>query len=148
MATVGDQLLQYDTMADLKADTELTAGMMVKTCGYYEADDDGGAQYIIVEETELAWAEDLDNGLFALISERERVTYRMFGALLNGVDDDGPMMVNCHKYADSIFTYDQTGHTKIYPCRVENHSGIIYKQGEVAINCQSDVDLSGSTLLI
>lgn len=138
----------YDTMADLKAGSGLVAGMVVQTRGYYEVDDDGGAQYVIVDETELFWAEELLNERFALINEKKRVTYRMFGAHLDGVQDDGPMLVKCHRYADSIFTYDQTGLIKLYHCTVENHYGTIYKQGVDAINCNSDVDLSGSCLLV
>jgi hypothetical protein len=138
----------YDTMAELKADKKLTPGMLVKTRGYYEVDDDGGAQYVIADKSELVWAEKLESGKVALINEKTRVTYRMFGAHLDGKQDDGPMMVNCHKYADSQFVFDQKELIRIYTCTVENHQGIIYKQGVKAINCNSDIDLSGSCLLI
>lgn len=139
----------FDTVADLIASSDTEVGYSAAVRGYYEPYDGGAANYIIVEDnTDKPWAIALNNGLFAEISEKEEVNYKQFGAFLDGVNDDAPAMLLCHKYADSLFNYNGTGLLKQYFCKVTNHQGIIYKKGTDAIACCSDVDLSGSTLLV
>lgn len=47
--TFDDQVVFYrDTVAEAKADVNLTVGMYVTTKGYYSPNDDGGANYIVV----------------------------------------------------------------------------------------------------
>ncbi len=149
-----DNIRYHDTVADMLVDENLEKGSVVMTRGYYKKDDDGGALYLIEEverglETGPTWSMKLTKkNLFANIQNRDRVTYRMFGAKLDGVNDDGPTMRLCHNYAHTIYTKDQTGRIKQYTCKVENHSGIIYKKDAVAINVYTDMDLSGSTLIV
>ena len=138
-----------DTLADLKSNVNLAAGARVRTRGRNAIDDDGGAEYVISASTKgKGWAVPMANGLYALIDQKNWVTYRMFGALLNGIDDDDPYMRHTHEYANSIYTYDQTGEIKIYPCRVEQHDGIIYRKQIGIILVYTDMDLSGATILI
>lgn len=144
----------FKNVVEMQNYLTLTEGSNVQTLGYYQPNDSGGAHYLICASNEdvngedIPWAIVLKNGLYALINEQISVTYRMFGARLDGIEDDAPAMLFCHKYADALFTYDETGRIKQYPCRVENHQGTIYKKGTDAITCCSDVDLSGSTLLV
>lgn len=52
------KIKHFNSVADMKADTTLEATYYVKTLGYYEANDGGGADYLIREAT----AEDIDDG--------------------------------------------------------------------------------------
>ena len=137
----------FNTVSDMIKQTHLKEGDCVETLGYYKKFDKGGARYV-VETTKYDWSIKLSNGYYANIHEPDNVNYRQFGAYLNGKDDDGKAMVLCHSYADSIYHLDINGYNKIYTCTVKNNEGIIYKKNQDAINCVSDVDLSGSTLLI
>ena len=139
----------YETMLDVSQDTILKHGMIISTNGYYSKNDGGGATYLITNtDMNASWAIPLLSGLYAIILNTDVVTYRMFGAKLNGIDDDGPAMRMCHNYAHTIYTLDHTKRIKQYTCSVENHSGIIYKRDTNSINVYTNMDLSGSTLLI
>lgn len=149
VGTGGGGYVTYDTVTDMIADTDIKVDKIVTVGGYYSLHDGGAAQYFIVSEnTNIPWAIALDNGLFACIDEKEKVNYKQFGALLDGKNDDGPAMLLCHKYADSIFKYDSHNQVKEYLCKVENHTGIIYKKNNVPIVCSSSIDLSGSTIIL
>ena len=146
--------LHFGSVKEMQAYPNLSAGHIVRTRNYDAVRAGGGAQYRIVKDNKdkygnaIPWALPLANGLFAMLDEHREVNYRMFGAVLDGVNDDEPAMRNCHRYADSHFVYDDKGLTKIYTCKVAQHDGIIYKKGKDAIVCSSDVDLSGATLLV
>lgn len=138
----------FNTVNDMKINSNsLRLGDYVETLGYYEVGDDGGCKYVI-ENTKHEWSIQLGDQLYANINEPIRVNYRQFGAYLNGVDDDYNAMLMCHAYADSIKYFDSEDRNVYYTCTVENHNGIIYKQGTESINFCSNIDLSGSTLLV
>lgn len=139
----------YDTVWDMTQDTSLKNGMVVTTLGYYTKGDAGGATYLISNtDMNVDWAIHAGIDLYAIILNTDVVTYRMFGAKLNGIDDDGPAMRMCHNYAHTIYTLDYTKRIKQYTCSVENHDGIIYKKDTRSIDVYTNMDLSGSTLLI
>ena len=143
----------YDTIDEVKKDDGLVDGALVITRGYYKVNDDGGALYLIEKEqrgldTGPSWSIKLNNGLYANIQNRESVSYRMFGAVLDGVADDGPAMRLCHRYAHTIFELDQTKRIHQYTCTVRQNSGIIYKKDAEAIAVYTNMDLSGSTLIV
>lgn len=153
--------IYFNTVADMvAASASLKLGDNVQTYGYYEIDDGGGANYVIGTEqydwsialttTEAAQPveETEEEKLFANINEPTEVNYKQFGAFLDGIKDDYEAMLLTHAYADSIYTYDKNKYSVTYNCTVANHSGIIYKQGTKAIICYSNIDLSGSTLLV
>ena len=145
----GGEANTYTTFEALIADAEnVGPGSIVRTRGYYAVDDEGAATYEVLEAAAHDWDLEIAEGKYASILERDAVTYRMFGAPLNGIDDDGPAMRKAHAYADSVHTIDGTGHLPVYTCRVENHQGIIYKKDADAIMFNSDIDLSGSVLLV
>lgn len=145
-AKITSQIYHFSTIKDMQKSTILKKGDLVKVLGYYTFGDGGEASYII-SDNRYEWSIDI-GGMYANINERSTVNYRQFGASLNGVDDDNNAMLLCHKYADSIQSLDSTSKTVVYTCTVENHSGIIYKKGTKPIECNSNVDLSGSTLIV
>lgn len=140
---------KYNIVSDMIKDTGLRCDLYVETLGYFYVGDEGGATYHIeANNLNKPWAIQLDNGYYACIAETKRVTYRMFGAPLNGTDDDGQAMAWAHDYANSIYTKDETGRIFQYPVTVENHHGQIYKKNKTFISCYTNVDLSGSTLIL
>ena len=83
----------YETVALMKADTKLKEGYHVKTKGYYEANDGGHGEYIIVDDDSLV--DDggsihvLTNGLRAkLLIENDCVNVKQLGAYGDGEHDD------------------------------------------------------------
>lgn len=76
----------YSSVADMKADTTLMAGQTVKTVGYYEVNDGGGAFYYIraklTDDVDDGGSlHELNNGLVAeLIVENGTVCPEQFGA--------------------------------------------------------------------
>ena len=58
----------YDSVADMKADINLEDGDMAITFGYYEPNDDGGAEYkITAEKSSVDYQEQLENDLYATL---------------------------------------------------------------------------------
>ena len=83
----------YSSVDDMKTDTNLTAGKIVKTEGYYNKNLGGGAYYDIVSTTSLsvdnATCIQLDNGLYAeLHAINDTVSVNQFGAYGDGEHDD------------------------------------------------------------
>lgn len=142
-----NKIYYFNTINDMKKFRLLNNGDYVKVLGYYDVDDGGGANYII-DEKEYEWSIPLDRDLFANITEPKQVNYKQFGAYLDGVNDDYEAMYKCHKYADSCFHIDSENKSIYYTCTVKNDKGIIYKKNTEPIICCSNVDLSGSTLIL
>lgn len=65
----------YDTVASMKADTNLSEGQFIITKGYYSAGDNGSAQYVI-KASSTGEYETLDNGLVAeMIADNSKISY-------------------------------------------------------------------------
>ena len=133
------------TMVQIIDDNEfIKIGQRIATVGYYEAEDGGQAEYII-EDVEYPWSVPLGEGKFANIRNADYVSYRMFGAKLDGTKDDTPLIKKAHLYADSKY-YIDSNNAKVFTCDVVNNTGIIHITD--TIRCSSNVDLSGSTLIV
>ena len=83
----------FSSVDDMKNDTSLAAGKIVKTEGYYNKNLGGGAYYDIVSTTSLsvdnAKCIQLDNGLYAeLHAINDTVSVNQFGAYGDGEHDD------------------------------------------------------------
>ena len=83
----------YSSVTDMKNDTSLAAGKIVKTEGYYNKDLGGGTYYDIVSTTSLsvdnATCIQLDNGLYAELHViNDTVSVNQFGAYGDGEHDD------------------------------------------------------------
>ena len=100
-------IIHYDTLETMKGDIELQDGDIVKTLGYYEPNDCGGATYLIREKQET----DIeDNGsihfigenlVAELIIENGIVNVKSFGAYGNGETDDSSFIQKAISYAKS-----------------------------------------------
>lgn len=149
----------FDTVEDAITNTNFGIGERIYCRGYHKVNDGGGASYVTVEqdyekpwliETHSTWIDKSGKSckVYLSIDEKTQVNYRQFGAYLDGTHDDDEALRNTHAYADSIFTFEANGLTKIYNCSVVNHDGIICKKKNEAINCCSNVDLSGSSIIM
>lgn len=80
----------YNSVADMKLDSELKAGQVCKTLGYYSTNDGGGAYYVIRAKQDSdvddgGSLHELANGLVAeLIIENSTVNVKDFGAKGDG----------------------------------------------------------------
>lgn len=89
----------YETVAQMKADTKLKEGYHVKTKGYYEANDGGHGEYIIVDDETLV--DDggsihvLTNGLRAiLISDGKTINVLQYGVKRNINESQNTLLAN------------------------------------------------------
>ena len=121
-----NSILSFDTVTNMKIATNLVNGSFAKTLGYYEINDSGSALYKITNE-ELTPNDgdiiELQNGLFAVLIPTTYITYKMFGAKLNGSDDDTDYVIKAHTYAN-------TNNLKV----VQN-SGTLYLKTATTDNC-------------
>lgn len=91
----------YESIAQMKADTKLKEGYHVKTKGYYEANDGGHGEYIIVDDDTLV--DDggsihvLTNGLRAKLINI-KVNVKQFGAKGDDIHDDTLMIQTSINY--------------------------------------------------
>jgi len=96
----------YDTIAAMKADTDLKEGQCVKTKGYYSANDGGEGEYIIVNETltdDGGSIHKLSNGLFASLIVGDYTNVKQFGAYGDGTHDDTTAFQNALNKISNIF---------------------------------------------
>lgn len=88
----------YDTVADMKSDTTLKNGMHVKTKGYYEAEDGGHGEYIIVNDNTLVddsgIIHTLNNGLKGKLLIDDFINIKQLGAKDDGSNDIGFLINN------------------------------------------------------
>ena len=93
----------YETVALMKADTKLKEGYHVKTKGYYEANDGGNGEYVIVDDDTLV--DDggsihvLTNGLRAKLIINDVVDVKKFGAYGDNTHDDTLSLQTCLNFS-------------------------------------------------
>lgn len=91
----------YKSVAEMKADSLLSAGMTACTLGYYAPNDGGRATYIIraKQESDIddgGSLHELTSGLVAeLVVENGVVNAKQFGAKGDGVTDDSDAFIRC-----------------------------------------------------
>lgn len=99
------RVISLSTVAAIKSRAGLQAGDWVRTIGFHSPGDGGGACYQLVGRTQQGTPNqadviDLENGLVAVLHERQAVNYRMFGAVGDGQNDDGVQIKLAHAYAN------------------------------------------------
>lgn len=87
----------YESIAQMKADTKLKEGYHVKTKGYYEANDGGHGEYIIVDDETLVddsgLIHTLNNGLRAVLVIDNEINIKQYGAK-SDEDFDNSTIIN------------------------------------------------------
>lgn len=83
----------FQNVESMKQANNLKAGALVKTQGFYQSGDGGGADYVIVgdigeDEVDEASIIALQKGLYAKLLVQDYVNVKQFGAKGNGTADD------------------------------------------------------------
>ena len=94
----------YTSVAEMKADERLKIGDTVQTLGYYEANDGGGAIYLIKNDSSLindnGSIHDLNNGLKAELNIINRIiNVEQFGVKGDGITDETDSIKKCLLWA-------------------------------------------------
>lgn len=156
MAQAGDGSKEFNTVADLVADTTIVLGQIVKTNGYTTLGDDGDNSYLVVP----AGTGVDDGGSFIdLVGIPEQVqalfpggkiTFEQFGATADGVTDDLAEQLACADFVGNtgggaIFakaaTYAQTD-----TFTVDKNNVTVFGQGRAMTGSNNSIDLSGATI--
>ncbi len=108
----------YETVALMKADTKLKEGYHVKTKGYYEANDGGHGEYVIVDDDTLVdnggSIHVLNNGLRATLINNDNVNLMQYGCYGDGIHDDTTAIQNAINYAVANEKTLTSSNDKIY----------------------------------
>lgn len=93
------KIKHFNSVADMKADTTLLNTYYVKTLGYYEANDGGGANYLIREATENDVEDNgaihiLNNGLVAELIIDNVLNIKQLGCKENDENFDNIPLIN------------------------------------------------------
>lgn len=93
------KISQYQNVADMVSDTDLTESIVCYTCGYYQANDGGDCHYII-ETNSSTFSIKLNNNLYAtpLLDE---LNIKKIGAKGDGINDDGQYIQKFIDYANA-----------------------------------------------
>lgn len=100
-----DFTIAFDTVALMKASTYLKAGMVVKTLGYYDANDGGAAIYKIKAKTNDDVADDKfiislnDTTLIAELIYNKDINMKQVGAYGDGTHDETTLFQYIFNYA-------------------------------------------------
>lgn len=126
----------FPTFVDLQNNKNLLPeGAFIITGGYYEMGDGGGSEYQVFNETQdNAWSTQIATGQWVSICKADLVSYRMFGAKLDGVTDDSNAVTSAHAYADSKGV------------RIENHEGVLTIGSVHDLPVSADMDLTGTEI--
>ena len=98
----------YDTVSQMVADTLLVDGSHAQTLGYYNANDNGGAKYLIMSTTPTGYYETLSNGLYAELIMEDEMNVEVFGAYGDGATDDSTALATAMLYANKIMFSPKT----------------------------------------
>ena len=138
----------FDTVADMKASTNLIAGCYARTLGFYTVGDNGGATYRI---TDTGTANEMDviavGELYANLSNTDYVTPEMFGAKGDGTTDDRTQLNACINYSavplkvfkkNAIYRFDQNS-AIVVPSNttIEGNGATIIKAGKTEFSQKS-----------
>ena len=143
----------YSCITDMKTDTSLKEGDMAITLGYYQPEDGGAGEYVIMSSDVVddgGSIHVLSNGLKAKLTVKNSVIdVRQFGVTSDGLNDETTKINKCISYLSSIgggtvkfapnARYKIKAHDQEKPERLINTGGINLKDNIT-------LDLNNSTL--
>ena len=104
----------FNTVADMKAATNLVDGSDARTLGYYSINDGGGSLYHITNTQSLTeYQEVLNSGLYATLMINNKITPQSLGAYGDGTHIDNNAL---NTYFEICYQYnlDANGYNKNY----------------------------------
>src|SRR5690606_8263033 len=97
-------VVYFPSLVDATANTDIKAGDIISTLGYYKPGDGGSARYSIIKDVDLeANGGDVvkfSGNLVGVLIDVDFVNYKIFGALSDSVNDDGVQIKNAHAFAN------------------------------------------------
>ncbi|HEY0668423.1 MAG TPA: hypothetical protein VGD22_09630 [Sphingobacteriaceae bacterium] len=91
----------FATTQELRNDSSLKVGDIVRTSGYYHPGDGGQAEYVIRKESDAEIGSIiLKSKMVASLINVSSVNYKMFGAVGDGKNDDGVQVKLAHTYCN------------------------------------------------
>ena len=137
---------RFNTVAEMKASTNLKNGMVVQTCGFYANNTGGGSYYIIRTKTNDETADEMtlialnDTNLIAELIIEKQMSPKQFGAYGDNTHDDTATINKCFSKCNNILfesgTYLVDGSVKLKP-----NSNSVVDLGIATIKCiPNDLD--------
>lgn len=114
-----NNVLVFNNVAEMKASNKVKAGYTIKTLGFYQPGDGGGADYVITndigeDEVDEASIITLQNGLYAKLLIKDFINIKWFGAKIDDETDDSTafnkaisFINNITKEFDTASRYDE-----------------------------------------
>lgn len=108
-----NNILVFNNVAEMKASNKVKTGYTLKTLGFYEPNDGGGADYVITndideDETDEASIIALQNELYAKLLIKDYINIKWFGAKIDGETDDSTAFNKAVSYIESqkVYSYN------------------------------------------
>lgn len=132
----------FPNVESMKQANNLKAGGFISTQGFYQPNDGGGADYIVISELGESVVDEasiiaLKNSLYAKLLIKDYIDVKWFGAKCNGIDDDTPFVQKAIDYCIRNKIKEVRGNviyvgSPIYIDNVQNN-GLYIKLNEVYV---------------
>ena len=101
-----NNILVFNNVAKMKASNKVKTGYTLKTLGFYEPNDGGGADYLVTndkgeDEADEASIIALQNELYAKLLIKDYINIKWFGAKINGETDDSTAFNKAVSYIEN-----------------------------------------------
>lgn len=95
-----NNVLVFNSVAEMKASNKVKTGYTLRTLGFYEPNDGGGADYVVTDnigedEADEASIITLQNDLYAKLLIKDFINVKQWGVYGDGVNDDTRAIQNC-----------------------------------------------------
>ncbi len=128
----------FDTVADMKAATYLKDGDYAVTLGYYEANDGGGAEYIVTNvQNDNKYQVSIGNNLWIEMIIKNLVNVKQFGAYGDGENDD-------LGYINILLNFIKDNQVLYFPKGIYKISNVIEVNKKISIKGQGTIKLGGA----